>query len=49
MVLATDRTVTLFSQGVNQSGAGTDKVNAIKPVCGRRFRPPAGRAPGRSR
>ncbi len=26
---ATDRTVTLFSQGVNQSSAGTDKVNAI--------------------
>ncbi|MFO1188917.1 MAG: molybdopterin-dependent oxidoreductase [Alphaproteobacteria bacterium] len=25
----TDRTVTLFSQGVNQSSAGTDKVNAI--------------------
>jgi assimilatory nitrate reductase catalytic subunit len=26
---ATERTVTLFSQGVNQSSAGTDKVNAI--------------------
>jgi assimilatory nitrate reductase catalytic subunit len=26
---ATERTVTLFSQGVNQSVAGTDKVNAI--------------------
>ncbi len=26
---ATDKTVTLFSQGVNQSSAGTDKVNAI--------------------
>jgi assimilatory nitrate reductase catalytic subunit len=26
---ATPRTVTLFSQGVNQSSAGTDKVNAI--------------------
>jgi len=26
---ATDRTVTLYSQGVNQSSAGTDKVNAI--------------------
>ncbi|HEU4620291.1 MAG TPA: molybdopterin-dependent oxidoreductase, partial [Gammaproteobacteria bacterium] len=26
---ATDRTVTLFSQGVNQSTSGTDKVNAI--------------------
>jgi assimilatory nitrate reductase catalytic subunit len=26
---ATDRTVTLYSQGVNQSAAGTDKVNAI--------------------
>lgn len=26
---ATDRTVTVFSQGVNQSSAGTDKVNAI--------------------
>ncbi|GAB3680344.1 molybdopterin-dependent oxidoreductase [Salinisphaera aquimarina] len=25
----TDRTVTVFSQGVNQSSAGTDKVNAI--------------------
>jgi len=25
----TDRTVTLYSQGVNQSAAGTDKVNAI--------------------
>src|SRR6266849_2667955 len=26
---ATERTVTLYSQGVNQSSAGTDKVNAI--------------------
>ncbi|RJS93151.1 nitrate reductase [Salinisphaera sp. Q1T1-3] len=26
---ATERTVTVFSQGVNQSSAGTDKVNAI--------------------
>jgi len=26
---ASERTVTLFSQGVNQSSAGTDKVNAI--------------------
>jgi assimilatory nitrate reductase catalytic subunit len=26
---ATDRVVTLYSQGVNQSAAGTDKVNAI--------------------
>jgi assimilatory nitrate reductase catalytic subunit len=26
---ATDRVVTVFSQGVNQSSAGTDKVNAI--------------------
>ncbi|NGY03402.1 nitrate reductase [Solimonas terrae] len=26
---ATDKVVTLFSQGVNQSGQGTDKVNAI--------------------
>ena len=26
---ATERAVTLFSQGVNQSSAGTDKVNAI--------------------
>ncbi len=29
LVRATPRTVTLFSQGVNQSSAGTDKVNAI--------------------
>jgi assimilatory nitrate reductase catalytic subunit len=27
--VATERTVTLYSQGVNQSAAGTDKVNAI--------------------
>ncbi len=27
--VATERTVTLYSQGVNQSSAGTDKVNAI--------------------
>ena len=26
---ATERTITLYSQGVNQSSAGTDKVNAI--------------------
>ncbi|MEN2979336.1 molybdopterin-dependent oxidoreductase [Tistrella bauzanensis] len=45
MVLATDRTVTLFSQGVNQSGAGTDKVNAILNLdiaLGRIGRPGAG-------
>ncbi len=29
MVRSTPRTVTLFSQGVNQSSAGADKVNAI--------------------
>lgn len=29
---ATERTVTVFSQGVNQSSAGTDKVNAILNV-----------------
>ncbi|WP_431854492.1 molybdopterin-dependent oxidoreductase [Azospirillum sp.] len=29
---ATERTVTLFSQGVNQSSQGTDKVNAILNV-----------------
>lgn len=29
MFAATEKTVTLFSQGVNQSGQGTDKVNAI--------------------
>jgi len=29
MVARTERTVTLYSQGVNQSVAGTDKVNAI--------------------
>ncbi len=29
MVLKTDRTVTVYSQGVNQSVVGTDKVNAI--------------------
>lgn len=45
MVEATPRTVTVFSQGVNQSTSGTDKVNAIinthlatgrigKPGCG---------------
>ncbi len=28
-VAATERTVTVFSQGVNQSATGTDKVNAI--------------------
>ena len=45
LVLANDKTVTVYSQGVNQSCAGTDKVNAIvnthlltgrigKPGCG---------------
>ncbi|WP_146588204.1 nitrate reductase [Puniceibacterium confluentis] len=29
LFLRTDRTVTVFSQGVNQSSAGADKVNAI--------------------
>ena len=29
MFRATERTVTAFSQGVNQSAQGTDKVNAI--------------------
>src|SRR3546814_10836173 len=29
LLAATPRTVTLFSQGVNQSLSGTDKVNAI--------------------
>jgi assimilatory nitrate reductase catalytic subunit len=29
MFAATERTVTLYSQGVNQSSSGTDKVNAI--------------------
>jgi assimilatory nitrate reductase catalytic subunit len=29
---ATERTVTVFSQGINQSSAGTDKVNAILNV-----------------
>ena len=29
MFVKTERTVTVFSQGVNQSAAGTDKVNAI--------------------
>ena len=29
MVVATDRTVTVFSQGVNQSSAATDRVDAI--------------------
>ncbi|SNR49686.1 nitrate reductase [Puniceibacterium sediminis] len=29
LFLRTDRTVTVFSQGVNQSSAGSDKVNAI--------------------
>ncbi|WP_226574905.1 nitrate reductase [Acuticoccus sediminis] len=29
MVAATERTVTVYSQGVNQSACGTDKVNAI--------------------
>ncbi|MGH8300979.1 MAG: molybdopterin-dependent oxidoreductase, partial [Steroidobacteraceae bacterium] len=29
LFLASERVVTLFSQGVNQSSAGTDKVNAI--------------------
>lgn len=42
---ATERVVTLFSQGVNQSSAGTDKVNAILNVhiaTGRIGRPGAG-------
>ena len=42
---ATPRTVTAFSQGVNQSSAGTDKVNAIincHLVTGRIGRPGAG-------
>ena len=42
---ATPRVVTLFSQGVNQSSAGTDKVNAILNVhllTGRIGRPGAG-------
>ncbi len=45
LVIANDRCVTVYSQGVNQSSAGTDKVNAIinthlftgrigKPGCG---------------
>ncbi len=45
LVVGNDKTVTLYSQGVNQSSAGTDKVNAIvnthlltgrigKPGCG---------------
>ena len=29
LFVATERTVTIYSQGVNQSSAGTDKVNAI--------------------
>ena len=29
LVVSTDRTVTVYSQGVNQSSAGVDKVNAI--------------------
>ncbi len=44
-VTATDKTVTLFSQGVNQSASGTDKVNAIINVhlaTGRIGRPGAG-------
>ncbi|MDX1519515.1 MAG: molybdopterin-dependent oxidoreductase, partial [Gammaproteobacteria bacterium] len=43
--LEADRTVTLFSQGVNQSSAGTDKVNAIincHLATGRIGRPGAG-------
>lgn len=32
MFAATERSVTVFSQGVNQSSAGTDKVNAILNV-----------------
>ena len=42
---ATERTVTLYSQGVNQSAAGTDKVNAIincHLVTGRLGRPGMG-------
>ncbi|MGI4950892.1 MAG: molybdopterin-dependent oxidoreductase [Janthinobacterium lividum] len=41
----TDRTVTVYSQGVNQSSSGTDKVNAILNVhlaTGRIGRPGAG-------
>jgi assimilatory nitrate reductase catalytic subunit len=45
LVIANEKTVTVYSQGVNQSSAGTDKVNAIinthlltgrigKPGCG---------------
>ncbi len=45
LVIANDKTVTVYSQGVNQSAAGSDKVNAIvnthlltgrigKPGCG---------------
>ena len=45
LVVSTDKTVTVYSQGVNQSSAGVDKVNAIvnchlvagrigKPGCG---------------
>jgi assimilatory nitrate reductase catalytic subunit len=45
LVIANDKTVTVYSQGVNQSSSGTDKVNAIinthlltgrigKPGCG---------------
>ena len=43
--LRTDRTVTVFSQGVNQSASGTDKVNAILNchlATGRIGRPGAG-------
>lgn len=45
MVLTTPRCLTLFSQGVNQSSAGTDKVNAIlnlEIALGRVGRPGAG-------
>ncbi|MHB8815107.1 MAG: molybdopterin-dependent oxidoreductase [Steroidobacteraceae bacterium] len=42
---SSERVVTLFSQGVNQSSAGTDKVNAIincHLLCGRIGRPGVG-------
>jgi assimilatory nitrate reductase catalytic subunit len=45
MFADTDRTITAFSQGVNQSSAGTDKVNAIincHLATGRIGRPGAG-------
>ncbi len=45
LVAGTERTLTLYSQGVNQSASGTDKVNAIincHLVCGRLGRPGMG-------